>query len=146
LRLISQEMSRGIWYAQRKNTSRYGHSHEKYFFATDANLVLVSICDFRSVPILACYTAAPYCNILVFAKISVLHGIFLGYERKYLRSAPRNTRFCDNFFFIVSILSKNLPVQKKNLHTYRRCLLRGHFSTASTKILLGGKLATVSTH
>ena len=51
LRLISQEMSRGIWYAQRKNTSRYGHSHKKYFFATDANLVLVSICDFRSVPI-----------------------------------------------------------------------------------------------
>jgi hypothetical protein len=51
LRLISQEMSREIWYARRKKTSRYGHSHEKYFFATDANLVLVSICDFRSVPL-----------------------------------------------------------------------------------------------
>jgi hypothetical protein len=52
LRLISQEMSRGIWYARRKNTSRYGHSHKKYFFATDANLVRAPICDFRSVPIM----------------------------------------------------------------------------------------------
>ncbi len=43
LRLISQEMSREIWYALRKKTSRYGHSHEKYFFATDANLVRTRI-------------------------------------------------------------------------------------------------------
>jgi hypothetical protein len=44
-------MSRGIWYAGSKKTSRYGHSHEKSFFATDANLVRVPICDFRNDPI-----------------------------------------------------------------------------------------------
>ncbi len=112
---------------------------------------LIFVCQYRRTAIfayflnfIACYTAAPYCNILVFAKISVLYRFSLGTNANICVAPPEIQGFATIFFYCFNPLQKS-PGTKKNIHTEDDFSVVT-FQQCQPKILLGGKLATGSTH
>ncbi len=74
-----------------------------------------NICVFFK--ILACYMAVPYCNILVFTKISVLHRRILGGLTQIFELTPQKYKLLRQyFFFSCRISSQKTPCTKKILY------------------------------